>query len=120
MVKTAFSQARDHPFGFGYWLAMADLMGQTAQQIALITNQPLKTVEPFLKFYRSKYRPGSVVAARYKGTDEIKDLPGLLGNRKTIDELPTAYVCLGHTCQIPTNDIILFKQQLDSKNRPFP
>ncbi|MDF1520064.1 MAG: thioredoxin domain-containing protein [Brevefilum sp.] len=120
MVKTAYSQAGDHPFGFGYWLEMADLMGHPAQQIALISSGGLDKIDQFLKVYRNKYRPESVIAARYKGIDESQDLPSLLADRKTLDNLPTAYVCLGHTCLQPTSNINQFEKQLDSKNQSIP
>lgn len=112
MVKKVYSQARDYPFSFGYWLEMADLMQQTAQQIALVSNGSVETIEPFLKIYRKKYRPDSVIAASYGGMEQSNKLPLLLDNRDVINDLPTAYVCQGHTCQQPTNETNWFQQQL--------
>ncbi|KUK45629.1 MAG: hypothetical protein XD73_1494, partial [Anaerolinea thermophila] len=91
-----------------------------AQQIALVSSGGVETIEPFLKIYRSKYRPDSVIAARYGGMGETKELPSLLADRNMINDLPTAYVCLGHTCQQPTNNVNQFNKQLDNKNQSFP
>ncbi|MDY6845624.1 MAG: thioredoxin domain-containing protein [Chloroflexota bacterium] len=112
MVKGVYPQINDHPFGFGYWLEIADLMQHPAQQIALVSNGRVETIEPFLKIYRMKYRPDSVIAASYEPMESSNLQPGLLDNRNVINDLPTAYVCLGHTCQQPTNEISQFEQQL--------
>ncbi|HEY9122495.1 MAG TPA: thioredoxin domain-containing protein [Brevefilum sp.] len=120
MVRTVYPQAGEYPFGFGYWLEMADLMGYPAQQIALVSSGSVETIDPFLRIYRKEFRPDRVIAARYGSMSETKELPSLLEDRNMVDDLPTAYVCLGHTCQQPTNDIELFTQQLDRKNRPLP
>jgi hypothetical protein len=119
MVRMVYSQARNYPSGFGYWLEMADLMSHPAQQIALVSSGGVETIEPFLKIYRSKYRPDSVIAARYGGMGESKELPSLLADRNMINDLATAYVCLGHTCQQPTNEVKQFERQLYNKNKSF-
>jgi uncharacterized protein YyaL (SSP411 family) len=119
MVKRICPQASEYPFMFGYWLQMADLLGHSGQQIALVTDGGVEKIEPFLKIYRKDYRPESVIAARYDDMGETKELPSLLADRNIIDDLSTAYVCLGHTCQQPTNEVKLFGQQLDTKNRPY-
>jgi len=120
MVNRVYPQAGEYPFGFGYWLEMAELMGHPAQEIALVSSGGVETIEPFLRIHRKKYRPDCVIAARYGSMSETKELPSLLEDRSRIDNLPTAYVCFEHTCQQPTNDVNCFKQQLDSKNRPSP
>ncbi len=112
MVKRVYPRARDYPFSFGFWLKLADMMQYPPQQIALISKEGIETLQPFLKIYRKQYRPGSVIAAVYKDKEQSSDYPRLLDDRKVINTLPTAYVCLGHTCQQPTTDLKKFQQQL--------
>ena len=116
MVKRVYPQASDYPFGFGYWFEMADLLQHPAQQIALVSNGGVETIKPFLKIYRKKYQPDSVIAVSCEHMEQSKEPPGLLDKRNVITDLPTAYVCLGHTCQQPTNETSLFQQQLKIKN----
>lgn len=112
MVRRIFPKASNYPFSFGFWLKMADIMQHPAQQIALVTNEGLETIQPFLKIYRDKYRPNSVITANYEEMKQSRDWPLLLKDREVISNLPTAYVCLGHTCQQPTNDVTQFSIQL--------
>jgi len=120
MVKKVSSQANDYPLGFGYWLEIADLMQNPAQQVALLSSGSVESIEPFLKIYRGKYRPDSVIAAKLRSMVEKFELPGLLDKRDVINNLPTAYVCHGHTCQQPTNEARRFQTQLKNSNTPYP
>jgi uncharacterized protein YyaL (SSP411 family) len=119
MVKSVYSQASEYPFGFGYWLQMADLMQHFAQQVALVSNGSLERIEPFLQIYRKKYRPDYVIAVSCQDIPKNSEHPGLLDNRDVLNNRPTAYVCQGHTCQQPTNETSLFKDQLKNKKSPF-
>ena len=112
MVKRVYSQASDYPYAFGYWLELADLMQHPTQQIALISNGSFATIQPFLKIYRNEYRPNSVIAVSLGLMEQSKERPLLLNNRDVINERPTAYVCLGHACQQPTNEPTQFSKQL--------
>jgi len=114
MVKIVCTQACDYPFAFGYWLQIADLMQHPAQQIALVSKGSVETIEPFLKIYRKRFHPDSVIAASFEDMEQGKELPRLLDDRNVINDRPTAYVCMGHTCQQPTNEINRFQQQLDN------
>lgn len=112
MVRRIYSQARNYPHSFGFWLKLTDLRQYPAQQIALISNGRLETIQPFLKIYRNKYRPNSVIAVDYGYMEQTSGHPLMLNDRNVINNLPTAYVCSGHTCQQPTNDVTQFSKQL--------
>jgi uncharacterized protein YyaL (SSP411 family) len=112
MVKRIYPQANSYPFSFGFWLKLVELMQHPTQQIALVSNEGLETIEPFLKIYRNKFQPNSVITANFGDMEQSRECPLLLKDRDVINNLPTAYVCLGHICQQPTNDIAQFSKQL--------
>lgn len=114
MVKRILTTAHNYPTGFGYWLRMADLMQSPAQQIAMVSNGDAATIEPLIKIYRKAHRPYSIIAAKFEGMDRSHPIPSLLDDRPVIDDLPTAYICVDHTCKLPITDIHKFKSQLEA------
>ena len=64
---------------------------------------------------RKRYLPTAVVAARAKD-EPYRLLPWLLG--KTEKGGPTAYVCQGYTCKLPTTDPAELGTQLDEALQP--
>ncbi len=106
---------QDYPTSFGYWLQVASLLTQDTHQIALVSTADLDSLTPFLEIYRSHHRPFDLIAASLGGNTLLADLPALLENRVAIDGEPTAYVCQGFVCQVPTADPEVFREQLERK-----
>lgn len=113
MIRQAGKQINHYPTSFGYWLQVASLIGSDSKQIALVTDQSLSSLQPFLDGYRQGYRPDSVIAAFHGDLPTNTPVPHILDGRKTIDGQPTAYVCQGFVCQAPTTDIKQFLAQLE-------
>ncbi len=116
MIDAVSQQASQFPVGFGYWLQVADLHDQSAQQIALVSDQGVETLQPLLDIYRHQYRPYSVIAAKFFSTHQDGEMPSLLSNHTTYKGNPTAFICQDFTCQRPTTDPEVFKQQLKTKS----
>jgi uncharacterized protein len=65
MIAQVAKLASAYPTSFGFWLQVAGLSTQTTQQIALVSDDDLPSLDPFLSIYRKAYRPFSIIAARY-------------------------------------------------------
>jgi uncharacterized protein YyaL (SSP411 family) len=113
MMAGPGSQLQDYPTSFGFWLQVAGIIKQDADQIALISQDDLDSLLPFLEIYRKSFRPFSIIAARYGLIDHKTKYPGILHDRIAIKGKPTAYLCRSFTCQAPVTDVNLFAMQLD-------
>ena len=111
MMSAVQSNIMRFPTAFGYWLQIADLIIEPSQQVALVSDQPLNSLQPFLSIYRGRIRPNSIIAANYSGISG--KLPILLENRQSLEEKPTAYMCRNFTCNLPATEPEHFKSELD-------
>lgn len=112
MLRAVSKKANQYPTSFGYWLRVADLAEQQGQQIALVTENGLDDLQPYLEIINDQYRPYTIVAAKYFDENQTHDLPDLLSDRPVIDGKPTAYVCQGFSCKMPVTDPEALKGQL--------
>ncbi len=114
MVSSAAPRIMRSPSHFGFWLTTAGRLSQGIREIALVSPGNRSTLEPFLRPYRRTWRPCSLLAARFAGVGPMADLPGLLQNRKAVNDQPTAFVCENFTCQAPVTDPEDFAEQLSA------
>ena len=113
MVLETGENFESYPTSFGLWLQVVGLVREGTQQIGLVSHDGFKSLAPFLKVYRSKYRPFSIIAAKHADIDANWDLPVVLQDRPAINNLPTAYVCQDYICRSPTNDPDAFQDLLE-------
>jgi uncharacterized protein len=113
MVRHAGSVIQDYPTSFGCWLQVSGLLQHKTQQVALITLEGLKSLQPFLDVYRHTYRPHVIIAVQHGQTSPDSIRPAVLEGRSTITDRPTAYVCQGFICLEPVTESSKFKDQLD-------
>jgi uncharacterized protein YyaL (SSP411 family) len=113
MIAQVGKLAATYPTSFGFWLQVAGLSTHTTQQIALVSDDDLPSLVPFLSIYRKAYRPFNIIAARYADHTGKSGLPAILDDRPTLNGLPTAYVCQGFICRQPVTDTYEFEEHLD-------
>ena len=99
-----------YPTAFGFWLQALDFAIGPVRQIAVIGAPSDPATQALLAEIWGSYRPLTVVAA--SAAEAGSESPGLLKERRMIQEKPTAYVCLGFVCNMPVNTLEAFKQQL--------
>ncbi|MBW6465156.1 MAG: thioredoxin domain-containing protein [Brevefilum sp.] len=113
MIAQVAKLASAYPTSFGFWLQVAGLSTQTIQQVALVSNDDLLSLDPFLSIYRKAYRPFSIIGARIADQSGKSEHPAILDDRPTLNGIPTAYVCQGFICRNPVTDLSEFEEQLD-------
>lgn len=113
MIGQAGENFESFPTSFGFWLQVTAVLEQNKQQIALVTQEDLQSLESFLAIYRKKYRPFSIIAVKYADIELSSQLPAILEGRVPINQQPTAYVCEKFACRSPVTDLEAFKKQLD-------
>jgi uncharacterized protein len=119
MIAQIGKLASAYPTSFGFWLQVAGLSAQTTQQIALVSDEGLPSLDPFLSIYREAYRPFSIIAARYAEQSCKSGLPAILDDRPTLNGKPTAFICQGFICRSPVTLPREFEKQLDQVTENF-
>ena len=119
MIAQIGKLASAYPTSFGFWLQIAGLITHTTQQIALVSDKGLPSLDPFLSIYRKAYRPFSIIAARYADHTAKSGLPAILDDRPTLNGKPTAYICQGFICRAPVTLPHDFEEQLDQVTQNY-
>ena len=104
------NMALRYPTAFARWLSAAEIAWNYSKQVAVLGDAQEETFRRMLQVVRSEYRPGVVVAT--SAYPPSKESPALLMERPMIDGKPTAYVCEGFVCKMPTTEPEILKTQL--------
>ena len=107
-LQDALQQA---PFGFAQWLIALDLALNAPQEIALIGDRDADDTRALLEVVRQGYHPHRLVALGPFHSDRPSAIP-LLQQRAASDRRATAYVCQQLSCQQPTTDPKVLRQQM--------
>ena len=101
-----------YPLAFAEWLKSLDYLLGPQKQVAILV--PTGAFSSILtKSLWVAFRPRLVSATSTYPLS--KDGPELLQYRPVVNHLPTAYVCFGQTCLVPTTDPEEFTRQLAAK-----
>ena len=96
----------EHPLGFGHWLGVMDRLVHGSVEVTLVAEAgDASALDGVL---RGMYVPTLVLARGPAG----RNAPAMLHDRPAIDGRATAYVCRGHTCELPTSDASTLARQL--------
>jgi uncharacterized protein YyaL (SSP411 family) len=99
-----------HPSAFAGWLSALAFAHGPQLQLAFVGFEP----EPDYLRLRSTadrlYLPDAVTAGRKAGS---ADGPALLDGRTAVDQEPTAFLCQGFTCRLPTTEPDELRRQLE-------
>jgi len=115
MLGGIAGDANHNPNHFGYWLQIADRHHQKTSQIALVTENSLPALQPFLNRYHRTYHPNSVIAVNHAEINNESDLPNLLEGRTPVQNQPTAYVCQSFTCFAPVTNVEEFGKRISRR-----
>ena len=99
------------PRAAGWGLAGASALLAGPLEIAIIGTPSDPAAATLHHVALMSVSPGAVTALGVAG--ELSSVP-LLRERPALDELPTAYVCLGFTCQRPTTSAVELAKQVAS------
>jgi uncharacterized protein YyaL (SSP411 family) len=99
------------PLAFGRLLAALDFELGRPLELAVVGQPGDPTTVRFLDVIRARFLPNRLVAVAPAGDDP--SIP-LLADRHAVDGKPTAYLCEGFTCQVPTTDPAELARQLDA------
>ena len=100
-----------YPTAFARWLSVAEIALNNDRQVAVLGDAQEEIFQQMIQVIRSEYRPDVVVAASPYPPE--KNSPTLLRDRPLVEGKPTAYVCKGFVCDMPTNDPKVLKKQLE-------
>ncbi len=101
-----------YPSAFARWLSAAEKALNNGKQVAVVGDPQEPMFGHLIQIIRSEYIPGVVVAA--SSYPPPGDSPALLMDRPVQDGKPTAYVCEGFVCRVPTTDPGLLRTQLEA------
>jgi uncharacterized protein YyaL (SSP411 family) len=103
-------RAATSPSSFAGWLVNMDFSLGPVLQLALLGPPGEERMDEFARVVNQQYLPRLVVAS---GQPVTKPAPSLLEGRDMVDGLPTAYLCRGFTCNLPTNSPLELKGQIE-------
>ena len=99
-----------YPTAFGSWLSALDFGLTAIKEVALLGDLESGGAQNLLAALWEDYRPDLMLAASPYPPDT--SAPPLLAERPLLDGQPTAYVCRNFTCQQPTSDPAVLREQL--------
>ncbi len=118
LVRDALGRA---PTGFGHALSALDFYLGPSREVAIVGDprQPATgaLVDEVLK---ERYLPNTVLAVAAPDNEEAAAAIALLRDRPQLDGHPTAYVCRGFVCTLPTADAAALGRQLDEGDHADP
>ncbi|HEY43462.1 MAG TPA: thioredoxin domain-containing protein [Anaerolineae bacterium] len=109
-IRAMGHRAAASPTAFAGWLLNMDFSLGPTLQLALLGPPSDKRMDELARVASQQYLPRLVVAAGEPGTPYA---PSLLEGRAMVNGLPTAYLCQGFTCKLPTNSPQELNDQLE-------
>jgi len=96
-------------------LQALQLRHQKVAELALVAPSDPGELQPFLEAIASLHLPGVVVIPAVEGEDldAAATLVAPLRERTALGGQPTAYLCQGGSCQLPTGDLTVLREQLE-------
>ncbi len=109
MIETVAEPMARYPLAFGNMLCAADMMVSGTVELVLVGASFPHSLDDLAAVVGDHYLPGLVMAS---GDGTSDGGVGLLRDRPPIDGAPTAYVCRGFACDLPTTDPVTLRRQL--------
>jgi uncharacterized protein YyaL (SSP411 family) len=108
------ANARTYPTAFAGWLGALEFALGPQLQLGLVGFEPMQSHQRLRAVADHQYLPELVMAGRADG-DAMG--PALLQDRQTSQGHPTAFLCQGFTCRLPTTDPEELRRQLAEARR---
>jgi hypothetical protein len=109
-IRAMQGNAAKYPSAFGNWLCAADFALGPQLQVAITGDIKDSGFEDLLAVVNQGYLPRLVMASAPPGSDTE---PSLLDGREQIDGKPTAYLCQGFACKLPTTSAKELQEQIE-------
>jgi uncharacterized protein YyaL (SSP411 family) len=107
--------APQHPSAFAGWLSAMDFALGPQLQLAIAGPPSDASFMELASRSNTDYIPNLVLAGGEPGAE---GQPTLMSERTMRDGLPTAYLCQGFACQLPTTDVDELSRQIDGALAP--
>lgn len=114
LVSRALTQ---YPSGFGSWLNALDQLLAPPLEVAIAGDPGQPDTARLLHELDQRWQPNIAVAVAAPGDVEAAHMVPLLRDRPQRDGLPTAYVCRGWVCNLPTTDAAEMVRQMMNDER---
>ncbi len=114
VIRAMQENAVRHPSSFGGWLCAADIALGPQLQLAVIGKVEQPGFIHLVEVANHQYTPRLVVAA---APPNFKGGPQLLEHREQVDGKPTAFLCQGFACRLPTTSPDELKVQIEQARR---
>jgi uncharacterized protein YyaL (SSP411 family) len=114
-VRAMQETAIRHPTAFAGWLCETDFVLGPQLQVAIMGSIEDVEFQELKNIIDRRYLPLVVVAG---GDPDVHPRPSLLEGRGLMDGKPTAYLCEGFTCKLPTTSPQILEQQLEDSLTP--
>jgi uncharacterized protein YyaL (SSP411 family) len=109
-LTTVSEMAGTSPIGVGWGLVASQALLCGPVQIAIIGSESEQR-DQFVSAAWQSSKPGTVVAVGKPNEDTTVNL---LNDRPMIGDGPTIYLCRDFVCELPTNDLAIFRGLLDT------
>jgi uncharacterized protein YyaL (SSP411 family) len=107
--------ATQHPSAFAGWLNAIDFALGPQLQLAIAGSPSDAGFKELSSRADTEYFPNLIMAGGEPGED---GQPALMAERAMRDGLPTAYLCQGFTCQLPTTEADELSRQVEEALKP--
>ena len=98
-------------------LVAVDFRLGKAKEIVLVAPDSKEQAEPFLEVLRRSFLPNKVVVLTTAGElDRLAELVPFVEGKLPKQGRTTAYVCEAYLCKLPTTDVEVFEEQLQSRD----
>jgi uncharacterized protein len=95
---------RQHAVGMGNLASALEFLLAPPQEVAVVGDPASEATQRLLEPLRARYLPNAVVALGRAADSGASVTVPLLADRMELSGLPTAYVCRGQVCDLPTTD----------------
>jgi uncharacterized protein YyaL (SSP411 family) len=109
-VRAMQENAGRHPISFAGWLCETDFSLGPKVQVAIMGSMENAHFQELKNVIDRRYLPRTIIAG---GLPEKFPRPKLLEARDLIDGKPTAYLCEGFKCKLPTTSPQFLENQLE-------
>jgi len=114
-LRAVVTSAERIPSSFAAWLNALDFALGPQLQLALIGDRTDDKFQILLGVSDQPFLPRLVRAG---GEQHEEGAPVLLSNREPLDDSPTAFLCQGFTCKLPTTDPEQLKKLIAESGAP--
>jgi uncharacterized protein YyaL (SSP411 family) len=114
-LRSMAPTATQHPSAFAGWLNAIDFALGPQLQLAIAGSPSDAGFKELSSRADTEYFPNLIMAGGEPGED---GQPALMAERAMRDGLPTAYLCQGFTCQLPTTEADELSRQVEEALKP--